>query len=91
MGKNAPYFSKWPLHLESMGPFYNVKSWAVMFLYESLTRNCPCHRLANNIPDISLTSFLWDIGKQNSPRCDAVKCGVPSGAILFACVIFLEK
>ena len=51
MGKNAPYFSKWPLHLESMGPFYNVKRWAVMFLYESLTRNGPCHRLANNIPD----------------------------------------
>ena len=24
MGKNTPYFSKWPLHLESMGPFYNV-------------------------------------------------------------------
>ena len=25
MGKIAPDFSKWPLHLESMGPFYNVK------------------------------------------------------------------
>ena len=22
---------------------------------------------------ISLASFLWDIGKQNSPRCDAAK------------------
>ena len=33
---------------------------------------------------ISLASFLWDIGKQNSPRCDAAECGVPSGAILFA-------
>ena len=50
MGKNAPYFSKRPLHLESMGPFNNVNRWAVMFLYESLTRNGPCYSLANNIP-----------------------------------------
>ena len=29
--------------------------------------------------------FLWDIcSKQNIPRCDAAKRGVPSGAILFA-------
>ena len=33
---------------------------------------------------LSLASLLWDIGKQNSPRCDAAECGVPSGAILFA-------
>ena len=32
----------------------------------------------------SLASLLWDIGKQNSPRCDAAERGVPSGAILFA-------
>ena len=35
MGKIAPDFSKWPLHLESMGPFYNVKRKAVTFLYQS--------------------------------------------------------
>ena len=33
---------------------------------------------------LSLTSLLWDIGKQNSPRCDAAERGVPSGAIQFA-------
>ena len=33
---------------------------------------------------LSLVSLLWDIGKQNSPRCDAAERGVPSGAILFA-------
>ena len=33
---------------------------------------------------LSLVSFLWDIGKQHSPRCDAAERGVPSGAILFA-------
>ena len=36
-------------------------------------------------------SFLWDIGKQNSPRCDAAKHGVPSGTILFAHRNFIEK
>ena len=33
---------------------------------------------------ISLASFLWDIGKQHSPRCNAAERGIPSGAILFA-------
>ena len=33
---------------------------------------------------LSLASLLWDIGKQNSPRCDAAECGIPSGAFLFA-------
>ena len=36
-------------------------------------------------------SFLWDIGKQNSLRCDATERGVPSGAILFAKRNFIEK
>ena len=40
---------------------------------------------------ISLASFLWDIGKQNSPRCDTAKRGVPSGAFLFADMIFIEN
>ena len=39
----------------------------------------------------SLASFLWDIGKQYSPRCDAALCGVPSGAILFAQRNFIEN
>ena len=33
---------------------------------------------------LSLESFLWDIRKQYSPRCDAAERGVPSGAILSA-------
>ena len=41
--------------------------------------------------NISLAFFLWDIGKQNSPRCDAAKRGVPSGALLFAYINFIEK
>ena len=28
--------------------------------------------------------LLMDIGKQNSPRCDVAKRGVPSGTFLFA-------
>ena len=31
-----------------------------------------------------LATFLWDKGKQHSPRFDAAEFGVPSGAILFA-------
>ena len=40
---------------------------------------------------ISLASFKWDIDKQNSTRCDAAKRGVPSEAILFALLNFIEK
>ena len=40
---------------------------------------------------LSLASFLWDIGKQHSPRCDAAECGVPSGVILFAQKNFIQK
>ena len=40
---------------------------------------------------ISLASFLWDIGKQNSPRCDGAEHGVLSGAILFGYMIFMDK
>ena len=40
---------------------------------------------------VSLASFLWDIGKQYSPICDAEKCGVPSEAILFAHKKFIEN
>ena len=35
--------------------------------------------------------LLWDIDKQNSPRCDATIRGVPSGDILFAYLIFIEN
>ena len=37
-----------------------------------------------SLTHLSLASFLWDIGKQNSPRCDAAERGVPSGPFLFA-------
>ena len=40
---------------------------------------------------ISLASFLCVIGKQNNPRCDAAKRGVPSGAIVSVDMIFIEK
>ena len=43
------------------------------------------------ITHISLVSFLWDIGKENKPRCDASKRGIPSGAILFADMSFIKK
>ena len=40
--------------------------------------------LMKSLTHLSLASLLWDIGKQNSPTCDATEFGVPSGAILFA-------
>ena len=40
---------------------------------------------------IILASFLWDIGKQNSPRYDAAKRGIPSGAILFSEMLIIHK
>ena len=40
---------------------------------------------------IRLASFLWDIGKQNNPRCDDAFCGVTSRAFLFAYMNFIEK
>ena len=43
------------------------------------------------LTSISLASFLWDIGKQNSPRFDASKHGVPSGTILFAGIKMKRK
>ena len=45
----------------------------------------------NILTHLSLASLLWDIGKQDSPRCDAAERGVPSGAILFAQRNFIEK
>ena len=35
------------------------------------------------LTQMSLTSFLWDIGKQCRPRSDAASCGVWSGSSLF--------
>ena len=47
--------------------------------------------VAFTLTHLSLTSLLWDICKQNSPRCDAAERGVPSWAILFAKIIFIKK
>ena len=60
---------------------------------ESIKQNVPKAERATYslINHISLVFFLWDIGKQNNPRCDAAKRGVPSGAILFAGMIFSKK
>ena len=45
----------------------------------------------HHLTHISLVVILWDIGKQHSPRCDAVERGVPSGAILFTQRNFIEN
>ena len=45
----------------------------------------------HHLTHLSLASLLWDIGKQNSPRCDATERGVPFGAILFSFEEFHRK
>ena len=60
----------------------------------SFASNSICNPLMQQmhlLTHLSLASFLWDIGKQHSPRCDTAKHGVPSGSILFANRIFIEK
>ena len=53
---------------------------------------CLCaNKILSRLTHLSLTSLLWDIGKQHSPRCDAAERGVPSGAILFAKKNFIKK
>ena len=67
---------------------------AVLLLWVSLFRSRGyLHFLCLQIilTHISLASFLWDMGKPNSPSCDAAKRGVPSGAILFAYKNVIEK
>ena len=67
---------KFSVNLLFLVPFINLSfpiSWFDWGILKSLTH---LH--------VSFASFLWDIGKQHSPRCDAAEHGVPSGAILFA-------
>ena len=74
-----------------------------LYLYATFMLFCLCVVVAEKnikkkvfktiltLTHFSLASFLWDIGKQYSPRCDAAERGVPSGAILFAQSNFIEK
>ena len=66
--------------------------WGLIILLTYLMRICKYVVVKSSpLTHLSLASLLWDIGKQNSPRCDAAERGVPSGAILFANIIFIEK
>ena len=68
-------------------------SWALLHFCDVVLYFPPPGVLVgiSNLTHLSLASLLWDIGKQNSPRCDAAERGVPSGAILFAQRNFIEK
>ena len=48
-------------------------------------------RFEIHLSSLSLVSFLWDIGKQHSPRWDAAERGVPSGAIQAVCLKDFHK
>ena len=64
-------------------------SYSYYKIEEASDENEKCRSVT--VTNISLASFLCVIGKQNSPRCDDAKRGVPSGATLFADMIFIEK
>ena len=76
--RKSPYleFQNFSLYL------IHLLIWNFRSIYKRIIMNfllCLTH--------LSLAYLLSDIGKQNSPRCDAA----PSGAILFAKRIFIEK
>ena len=96
--KNMPIFSKikdlqkhlpglW--HGKSGFKFLIVSNFEALFKIMQMKKGIGPWGLA--LTHISLASFLWDIGKQYSPRCDAAERGVPSGAILFAKRNIIEK
>ena len=62
-----------------MQRFIFISCTCIFVMLSGFERN-----LSNYLTRLSLSSLLWDIGKQNSPRCDAAERGVPSGTILFA-------
>ena len=71
-------------HLCMLNDFRHIKT-------EGLPKGASLHGLTERLDHISLASFLWDTGKQYSPRCDAAERGVPSEAILFAQRNVIEK
>ena len=66
-------------------------AFSTVILQNSNFRFACSEKKLRNLTHLSLASLLWDLGKQNSPRCDATERGVPSGAILFAYRNFIEK
>ena len=44
-------------------------------------------RVIELLTHISMASYLWDIGKQHSPRCDVAGYG---GSILFAKIFIIK-
>ena len=70
----------------SVGKVFCYKTKLFMF-----KDDCNSLLLCSKNTHISLASYLRDKGKQNSPRWDAEKLGIPSGAILFAFKNFIKK
>ena len=65
--------------------FSRIRILLLEFMLKSCTGgNIKINLIILLLTHLSLASLLWDIGKHNSPRCDAAERGVPSGAILFA-------
>ena len=63
---------------------------ALEVLFFSINQSNPFKDIYTHL-SLLVASFLCDIGKQYSSRCDATECSVPSEAILFAKRIFIQK
>ena len=58
--------------------FYSCTAWFVSDQVEN--QNVGFSQRGSNIEKLSMASFVWGLGKQNSPRCDAAKNGIQSWA-----------
>ena len=94
-----PYHKKSSLVLENLGTIITKKFYSPALGSSVKKEKTEIYTLQSELQQdtcliltqLSLASLLLDIGKQNSPRCDAAERSVPSGAILFAKKIFIEK
>ena len=79
-----------PLYKELALNCYNLRDALVTFVFVCFQLKTETEMIYQTfvfsirLTHLSLASLLWDIGKQNNPRCDATIRSVPSGAILFA-------
>ena len=84
---DVPHHASYGVYISQLIRFASVCNHVTDF---NVRNKCSTAKFLNFITDtmvltyLSLVSLLWDIGKQNNPRCDAAELGIPFRAILFA-------
>ena len=79
--------NNWPLTF-----YYEIPSvpYSESFQYD-LSIHCVSEMLKNYLNSFKPSILFVGHRKQNNPRCEAAKRGIPSGAILFTWKKFIEK